>query len=59
MAIPDILTVLTHTSGQVLNTVVQTGLSPIGAMAQAVGTMTAVTANLGVVFFSAMLKGIQ
>jgi len=59
MAIADILTVLTHNSGQVLSTVVQTGLSPIGAIARAVGAVTAGTANLGVVFLQAMIKGMS
>ena len=59
MAIADILAVLTHNSGQVLNTVIQTGLGPIDAITRAVGSATAVTANVGVVFFNAFLKGLS
>ena len=57
MAIVDILTMLTHTSGQVLTTVVQTGLGPIDSITRAVGSATAATASLSVVFLNAMLKG--
>ena len=59
MVLADILTVLTHNSGQVLTTVVQAGLSPIDGIARAVGAATAVTANMSVVFFNAFLKGLS
>ena len=57
MVLADILTVLTHNSGQVLATVVQAGLSPIDSIARTVSAATAVTNDLGIVFFKAILKG--
>jgi len=58
MAIADILTVLTHNSSQVLNTVVTVGLSPIDFVARAVGSATASTANASAIFLNAFLKGL-
>jgi len=59
MAFADVLTVLTHSSGQVLSTVVQTGLGPINAMTHAVGLVAAGTVSLGVVFMQSFLKGLS
>ena len=58
MAIVDILTVLTHNSGQVLATVTQGGLSGVDSMMRAVGSMAAGTTSLTVVFLSSFLKGL-
>ena len=59
MAIFDILTVLTHSSGQVLTTVVQSGQYGIGSITRAIGFTTAATTSLTVVFLNAMLKGLS
>lgn len=57
MAIVDILTVLTHNGGQVLTTVVQSGQFGIDSITRTIGAATAVTSDLGIVFFKAILKG--
>jgi len=59
MAIVDILTVLTHNGGQVLTTVVQSGQYGIGSITSAIGSATAATTSLTMVFLNAMLKGLS
>ena len=58
MAITDILTVLTHNSGQVFNTVVTAGLAPIDLLTRAAGAAVASTANASAIFLNAFLKGL-
>ena len=57
MAIVDILTMLTHNSGQVLTTVVQAGIGPIDSITRTIGAAASATTSLSVVFLNAMLKG--
>ena len=59
MAIVDILTVLTHNSGQVLTTVAQSGLYGVSSVTRTIGAITAGTGNFAVVFLTAFLKGIS
>jgi hypothetical protein len=58
MAIVNIVTMLTHTSGQVLTTAVQTGRFGINSITRAIGSVTSATGPPTVIFLQAFLRGL-